>query len=197
MKRRARGIFTFVGSRYDDGRRDMRASLDTHFVDNVHAFNAAVFDNGKHNKAFGKDVFDLDVAADLVYIDPPYFTPNSDNDYTRRYHFVEGLVRRWRGLKIQDHTITRKFASFSTPFSSRETVTGAFDELFAKYAKSVMVVSYSSNSIPDKATISGLLKKYKEHVVVHEVAHRYSFGNQAHRVGNNANEVREFIFVAK
>ena len=45
----------------------------------------------QQNLALNQDVFSLDVAADLVYLDPPYYTPLSDNDYLRRYHFVEGI----------------------------------------------------------------------------------------------------------
>ena len=46
--------------------------------------------------------------ADLVYIDPPYFSALSDNEYVRRYHFVEGLARNWKmliGSQIQNKKI--------------------------------------------------------------------------------------------
>jgi DNA adenine methylase len=196
LKRRPRGIFTFVGDRYNDGRRDMQLSLREHFIENIAAFNRAVFDNKQKNQAYGLDIFDLDIEADLVYFDPPYFTLNADNDYTRRYHFVEGLVRQWQGLEIQYHTATRKFKSYETPFSKKETAGDAFDMLFKKFKNSIIVVSYSSNSLPDKGTLVSLLKKYKRRVQVHQVEHLYSFGNQNHKVGNNANRVNEFVFVA-
>ena len=196
LKRRPRGIFTFVGQRYDDGRRDMQISLQEHFVENVSAFNHAVFDNGQQNKAFGEDIFTLECDADLIYLDPPYFTLHSDNDYTRRYHFVEGLVRQWKGLEIQFDTVTRKFKKYETPFSSRDTVADAFDMLFRKFKDRILIVSYSSNSLPDKGALVSLLKKYKSRVHVHQVEHLYSFGNQSHKVGDNANRVNEFVFVA-
>ena len=41
-----------------------------------------------------------------------------------------------------------------------------------------------------------MLKKYKDHVDVHEVEHLYSFGNQRFKVGDNANRVLEYIFIA-
>ena len=196
LKRRARGIFTFVGDRYDDGRKDMRMTLREHFVENVEAFNAAVFDNGKENKACNGDIFDLNQKADLVYFDPPYFTPQSDNDYCRRYHFVEGLARKWEGLAIQEHTKTKKFKKYATPFSSRDTVNQAFDRLFKKFKDSILVVSYSSNSIPSKSQMIELLRKYKNEVIVHQVEHLYSFGTHGHKVGHNANRVLEYVFVA-
>lgn len=196
MKRRARGIFTFIGDRYDDGRRDMRISLQQHFLENIKTFNAAVFDNGHNNLAFKNDVFDLNIHTDLVYLDPPYYTPNSDNDYTRRYHFIEGLVRQWKGVEIQSHTKTKKIKRYETPFISKDTVHDAFDKLFKKFKETILVVSYSSNSIPDKADLTEMLKKYKKHVRVQQVEHIYSFGTHQHKVGNNANRVREFVFIA-
>jgi DNA adenine methylase len=196
MKRRARGIFTFVGDKYNDGRRDMRINLQQQFIENIEAFNLAVFDNGKKNMSLNCDVFDLDKKADLVYLDPPYFTPNSDNDYTRRYHFVEGLVRQWQGIEILYGTKTKKFRRYDTPFISRHTAYEAFDRLFDKFKNSIIVLSYSSNSIPNKADLTELLKKYKKYVRVHQVEYLYSFGTHHHKIGSNANRAREFIFVA-
>ena len=52
--------------------------------------------------------------------------PLSDNEYVRRYHFIEGLARDWKGVEIQEHTQTKKFKSYPTPFSTRK---GAADSL--------------------------------------------------------------------
>ena len=197
LKRRPRGIFTYTGERYNDGRRDMKLSLREHFLENVKAFNGAVFDNASNNRAFNKDIFDLDVKADLVYFDPPYYTPNSDNDYSRRYHFVEGLARQWKGLEIQEHTTTKKFKRYETPFYSKNTIYDAFDRLFKKFSKSIIVVSYSSNSLPDRSSLIKMLENYKSKVNVYQIQHLYSCGNQNHKIGNNANRVLEYVFVAQ
>jgi DNA adenine methylase len=196
MKRRPRGIFTFIGDRYDDGRRDMRIDLRAHFLENVEAFNAAVFDNGRENIALNLDVFQIPTGADLVYLDPPYLTPKSDNDYTRRYHFVEGLVRNWEGLEIQTHTQTKKFKSYDTPFVARDRVFDAFERLFDKFKESIIVLSYSSNSIPTKTDLVKMLKRNKREIRVFQIDHTYSFGNQGHKVGNSSNRVKEYVFVA-
>ncbi len=197
MKKRARGIFTYVGLRYDDGRRDMQLTLKEHFLENFDSFNNAVFNNGKSNKSYNKDVFALDVSADLVYLDPPYLTSKSDNDYSRRYHFVEGLIKNWSGLEIDESTKTKKFKKYPSPFDSKKTVNQALDRLFDKFKDSILVVSYSSNSIPSKDEMIALLKKYKQHVELKEVDYRYSFGNQNHKIGSNANKVKEYLFIAK
>ena len=197
MKKRPRGIFTYVGKRYDDGRKDIQMTLKEHFLENIDSFNDAVFNNGKSNRALNLNVFDLDVNPDLVYLDPPYLTPHSDNDYTRRYHFVEGLVKNWEGLEIQKNTKTKKFKKYSSLFDSKETIETAFHSLFEKFKRSIIVLSYSSNSIPNKKQLISLLKEYKNEVQIEEIDLTYSFGNQAKNVNNNANRVKEYLFIAK
>jgi DNA adenine methylase len=197
VKKRSRGIFTFSGERYNDGRIDMQKTIKEHFKESIKLFNKAVFDNGKKNKSYNKRTELLKVKADLVYLDPPYFTPNSDNDYTRRYHFIEGLVKNWEGLIIQEHTAVKKFESYKSPFSKKDTVYSAFDQLFEKYRNSIITISYSSNSLPSKGELKEMLGKYKSKVTVHEIDHSYSFGNQNHKIGNPNNRVKEYLFIGR
>jgi adenine-specific DNA methylase len=86
------------------------------------------------------------VDEQTIHIDQPYYSPLSDNEYVRRYHFVEGLAGDWQDVEIQEHTVPKKFKSYSTPFSSRKGAAEAFDMLFKRFRESVLVVSYSSNS---------------------------------------------------
>lgn len=196
LKKRPRGIFTYVGHRYDDGRRDLAMSFRAQFLEAVEAVNAAVFDNGRQSKARHGDAMAMRTReAGLVYIDPPYYSPLSDNEYVRRYHFVEGLARDWRGVEIQEHTVTKKFKSYPTPFSSRKGAAEAFDLLFKRFKASVLVVSYSSNSQPTLDEMVAIMAKHKRHVDVVPVDYRYSFGNQGHKVGDNNNAVQEYLFV--
>lgn len=196
MKKRPRGIFTFVGHRYDDGRADIKKTLKEHFLESISIFNKAVFDNNTISVSRNEKAQDLDIDAELVYLDPPYFTPNSDNDYVRRYHFVEGLVRNWKNLEIQEHTITKKFKSFQSPFSNKLLAYKAFEDLIEKYQKSIIAISYSSNSLPNKEEMVALLKKHKKSVIANEIDHLYSFGNQSHKTGNKFNRVKEYLFIA-
>ena len=194
-KKRPRGIFTYTGHRYDDGRQDLKKSLSQQFLEAVEAVNKAVFDNGKTNYSKHGDAMDLKVEnADLVYIDPPYYSPLSDNEYVRRYHFVEGLARDWKGVEIQEHTQTKKFKSYPTPFSTRKGAADAFDKLFKKFANSILVVSYSSNSQPTQDEMVAIMAKYKEHVEVIPIDYKYSFGNQS-EAKTHRNSVQEYLFV--
>lgn len=197
LKKRPRGIFTYVGDRYDDGRRDLRISFEEQFLDAVDRINRAVFGNGKKNQARHGDALDCPVPSgpSLVYIDPPYYSPLSDNSYVRRYHFVEGLARDWQGVEIEMHTLTRKFRSYPTPFSTKKGAAVAFDRLFGRFRECVLVVSYASNARPTLREMVDLMKKYKRHVEVVPVDYRYCFGNRGQGVEKNRNTVQEYLFV--
>jgi DNA adenine methylase len=198
MKKRPRGLFTFTGHKGWDNRLDLKLSMKEQFLLAVDAFNNAVFSNGQQNKAFNRDVFDLDPKlAEVVYIDTPYISPFSDSDYTRRYHFVEGFCKYWKDCEILQHTSTKKLRSYETAFASKVGAVEAFQRLFDHFKRSTLVVSYSSNGIPNKSEMVKLLKEVKRDVVVYEAAHRYHHGNQAHKVGDNKNEVIEYLFVAQ
>ena len=195
MKKRPRGIFTFVGERYDDGRRDLNLSIEEQFRAAVHLINSAVFDNGRASRARCGDAMFVRQKPDLVYIDPPYFSPLSDNEYVRRYHFVEGISRDWQDVQLQLHTKTKKFKSYPTPFSSNVGAREAFERLFRKFNDSIIVVSYSSNALPTREEITALMAKYKDKVSVVSFDHLYSFGNHAHRAHDNNNRAKEYLFV--
>ena len=191
-KKRPRGIFTYTGHRYDDGRKDLQKSLSQQFLEAVEAVNNAVFDNHKTNKSVNGDAMALEVEKpDLVYIDPPYYSPLSDNEYVRRYHFIEGLARDWKGVEIQEHTKTKKFKSYPTP---KNGAYDAFDKLFSKFSDSILIVSYSSNSLPTQEDMVELMKKYKKHVEVVPVDYKYAFGNQAD-AKTHRNSVQEYLFI--
>jgi DNA adenine methylase len=192
LKKRARGIFTYTGLRYDDGRADLRLSIESHTRNAIQLINDAVFDNGQTNRSRHGDAMTIRVKPDLVYLDPPYFSELSDNEYVRRYHFVEGLARNWENVEMQWHTKTKKFKSYPTPFSSRSGAEDAFDKLFSKLRDSILIVSYSSNSLPSREQIISIMSKYKRHVEVIDIDHRYSFGNQSTK---SRNAVKEYLFV--
>lgn len=192
IKKRPRGIFTYVGDRYNDGRKDLNKSFAEQFLEAVELINNAVFTNKRRNRSCNEDAMSLKAKADLVYIDPPYYTPKSDNEYVRRYHFVEGLARDWEGVEIQEETKTKKFKSYPTPFSTKIGASDAFDAIFKKYANSILIVSYSSNSLPTMEEMVALMKKYKSNVTVIPVDYKYSFGT---RENTTRNKVKEYIFV--
>jgi DNA adenine methylase/adenine-specific DNA-methyltransferase len=197
LKKQPRGVFTVSGdlSRYDDGRRDLRLSIEEHFLEQIEAFNRVVFDNGRRHTVKRADVFSLKPkGVDLVYLDPPYVPRSDDNCYMKRYHFLEGLSCYWKGLKIMEDTKVKKVEKPYTPFSYRKTAIEAFDRLFRLYKDSIIVLSYSSNGFPDREELEGLLRKYKGSVTAFEKPHRYHFGT--HGSVERA-EVHEYLIVGR
>jgi len=195
IKKRPRGIFTYTGFRYNDGRKDLSMSFQEQFLTAIQTLNEAVFDNGQNNKVYNCDSMTLKAKADLVYIDPPYYSPTSDNEYVRRYHFVEGLARNWENVQMQWETKTKKFKNYPTPFSTKNGAYDAFNKLFKKHQNSIIVVSYSSNSYPTKDEMIGLLSKYKTDVEVISIDYTYSIGNHGHKINDNKNKVQEYLFI--
>jgi adenine-specific DNA-methyltransferase len=197
LKKQPRGVFTISGdlSRYDDGRRDLRLSMEEHFIEQCAVFNTAVFDNGREHSAHRHDVFDADPnGVDLVYLDPPYVPRADDNCYMKRYHFLEGLSCYWEGLEILEKTKTKKIAKPFSAFGSRKHAVDAFDRMFRLWKRSTIVLSYSSNGYPDLGELVGLLKRYKDTVTVHERPHRYHFGTHA-KVERSI--VQEYLIVGR
>lgn len=81
VKKRARGIFTYTGLRYDDGRADLRMSMEEQIRRAAALINESVFDNGYKSKSRRGDAMTASFKPDLVYLDPPYYSPLSDNEY--------------------------------------------------------------------------------------------------------------------
>lgn len=196
IKKRPRGIFTYTGMRYDDGRRDLQLDLAEHFIEAAHMLNKNVIATGKKCRAHNEDIMKLKKTSfDLVYMDPPYFSLKSDNEYSRRYHFLEGLVSYWSHVAINQNTKTKKFDRLESKFTHRSTIIRAFEELFDRYKKSQIVLSYSSNCFPDPQVLKQLMKNSGRAVELIEIDYVYSIGTHGHKKNNQSNRVKEYVFL--
>jgi DNA adenine methylase/adenine-specific DNA-methyltransferase len=195
-RKQPRGVFTVTKLRYDDGRRHLRMPLSEHFREAAREWNDCVFAGPPCDSATG-DVGEAPQGADLVYLDPPYSPPRDDNDYVKRYWFLEGLADYWddgRAAVMLD-TKTRKLPKRGTAFGSRRTFDDALVATLERFGSSTIVLSYSSNSIPSLDTLSGMIADVKAGArpEVVKVRHRYHFGTHAAAARR---EVDEYIIVA-
>jgi adenine-specific DNA-methyltransferase len=195
-RKQPRGVFTFVGTRYVDGRRDLKLTMEEHFRERVAEYNAAVFDTGLRSRVVTGDVFDLDAPRpDIAYLDPPYAPPSDDTDYMKRYHFLEGLSVYWRGVEIMPETKTQKIKKRYTPFAYKRTIESALSAVFEKFSDAgAIVLSYGSNALPGVDRVVELMSEVKPHVEVQAIDHRYSFGTHSAATRRSASE---FLFIGR
>jgi len=97
-------------------------------------------------------------------------------------------------VDIDEGSRVKKIVKRYTPFSYRREATDAFDRLFAQFARSTIVLSYSSNGFPDLPILIERLERHKRHVEVYERAHRYHFGTHA---AVKRSSVREYLLVGR
>ena len=196
QKKQSRGIFTFKGKRYGDGRSDLKKTIQTQFIEAAEIFNNSIFNNKKTNKSFNLDFNKINQKADLIYIDPPYYSKFSDNEYVRRYHFVEGLVRDWKGVKIQEESKVKKFKKYPSAFDTKDDSYKAIESLINKYKNNIIVFSYSSNSLPTLSEIKKMGKNIDKKVNIKQVNYTYSFGTQE-KEAKMENKVKEYLITIK
>jgi adenine-specific DNA methylase len=143
------------------------APFEEHFRTFAAEANAAVFDNGKVNRAVQVDALDTPVDADLVYIDPPYFNAKGVGvNYRDFYHFLEGMMQydQWAGM-IDLRSKHRRLQVRATVWDSADRITGAFDHLIDRHRRSTLVISYRDDGIPSREDLVALLRTHGKQVI--------------------------------
>lgn len=147
-------------------------------------YSNAVFSNGKKNKVVGGyNATSVNQKADLVYIDPPYFSVKSSQgtNYLDFYHFLEGLADydNWEE-KIDKGTKTKKIpiSDEIQAFTKKHQIYDTFNNLIAKYSAQKIVLSYQDNGIPSKNELIDIFKTHGKEVVIFEKIHRYALSNK-------------------
>ncbi|SHJ51591.1 adenine-specific DNA-methyltransferase [Tessaracoccus bendigoensis DSM 12906] len=194
-RKQPRGVFTVTGLRYDDGRDSLHKPLNEHFVGCVQAWNDAVFE-GQRCQSFRGEAVEATPSTDLVYLDPPYAPPNDDNDYLKRYWFLEGLSDYWEHgtASVMHDTLTRKLPKRPTAFGSKRTIEAALAALFERFSGSTIVLSYGSNAVPSVDTLMAMLRDVKGSAPeIIDLQHRYHFGTHRNAARR---EATEYVLIA-
>jgi adenine-specific DNA-methyltransferase len=166
--------------------------FETHFRKFVAEANAAIFQGEQRCVAVRGDVIRTDGDFDLVYLDPPYVAATGSRvDYHHFYHFLEGLAdyRSWRD-RVDYSTKHRRTKPIRNPWTSPKGIQGAFDSAFAKFADSIIVVSYRSDGIPSIEELVSGLRRVKSEVAVH-VRGRYQYALSTNR------DSKEVLIIAR
>jgi len=152
--------------------------------------NQAIFDNGQTNRALNLDAASVPGEYELVYIDTPYISKDGVAvDYLEFYHFLEGLTMydEWSQF-IDRRSKHRRLKPRPSEWTDKNRIHAAFDRLFQRYQKSILVVSYRSDGIPSEVELVSLLKHYKGHVRVEH------FGQYKYALSTNA-ESEEILLI--
>jgi len=160
----------------------------------VKEYNRAVFDNGKKNSVIGGyDAVSAPNGADLVYIDPPYFSQKSGGtNYIVFYHFLEGLAdyKNW-GKRI-DNSNTKTKRISDTPeikaWTHKELIKKSFKKVVERFQDAIIVLSYQEGGIPSREEIFEMLRSYKRFIRVFSKSHRYVLSSEVKN---------ELLFIAK
>lgn len=153
--------------------------FDQHFYNFLFEVNGLVFDNGRENKALNLDVSEISGDFDLVYIDPPYTSEAGGTvDYLQFYHFLEGLSQydEW-GKFVDFHSKHRSFRKRDNPWNNPKAIRRSFRELFDRFRKSILVVSYREDGIPSILKIVKYLEDLGKRVRVQSSSYKYVLSN--------------------
>ncbi len=170
----------FSYEKYKRKRSYHNQSFKSHFLDEVDAYNSAIFDNNKKHKVMNKNIFDVidKVEADIIYLDPPY--PGTMNDYFGFYGFLDEFIAQ------------KKLEPFPNNFTDRSKVIEDFDYLFSRSNNfKHLLLSFNSKSSPKKEIMLALLKKYFKRVELLERKHNYQITGKENKKTNN-----EYLFKA-
>jgi adenine-specific DNA methylase len=161
-----------------------KASWDRPFGDYIRRFarqaNQAVCDGGGTCRAVCGDAAQVQGEYDLVYIDTPYFNrKRSGTDYLNYYHFLEGMVdyRSWPG-RIATRLKHRPLQAPASDWTRPDKVHSAFENLCARFCRSILCVSYRSDGYPGVDELRDLLGRFKSRVRVVSLAdYRYALSS--------------------
>ena len=152
--------------------------------------NRSIFENGQTNRALNLDAVRVPGEYDLVYIDTPYISRQGVAvDYLEFYHFLEGLTMYAEWAKHIDYRSKhRRLKSRPSDWADKRQIHAAFDRLFQRYQKSLLVVSYRSDGIPSESELVSLLTRYKRNVRVEH------FGQYKYVLSTNS-ESKEILLI--
>ncbi len=176
-------------------REDTPTEFKERFAKTVSRINALVFDNGAPCKASRKDVNDFlqGAKADLVYFDPPYATEFSTTNYEKAYHFLEGLMTYWKGLKLVEGSKTRHYET------DHKTITAAtakaFFEGFLSNARHIphWLISYRDHAYPNEREMRALIAAHGFSPAMRSHDHRYSITSRH----GEASQATERLFICR
>ena len=169
-------------------------SMEASFSRYTNQLNGLVFDSGQECKAFHGDAVEAvrKYGADVLYLDPPYITEFSNNDYEYSLHFVEGLMNRWADKELlSDNRRSYKSRTHYDRESIRSLIDSLASESRGKYK--TVIMSYRDHAFPTEKEIKDIFAERFGQVRVKGMNVEYGLVLGKGGEGKNA---RELLFIA-
>ncbi|MCL4552520.1 MAG: DNA adenine methylase [Candidatus Marsarchaeota archaeon] len=132
-------------------------NMEASFRRYANQLNSLVFDSGQECKVFHGDAVEAvrKYGADVLYLDPPYITEFSNNDYEYSLHFVEGLMNRWADKELlSDNRRSYKSRTHYDRESIRSLIDSLASEARGKYK--TVIMSYRDKAFPTEKEIKDI-----------------------------------------
>lgn len=170
------------------------SSMVESFKRYANQLNRLVFDSGQECKVFHGDAVEAvrKYGADVLYLDPPYITEFSNNDYEYSLHFVEGLMNRWADKELlDDNRRSYKSRTHYDRDSIRALIENLASEARGKYK--TVIMSYRDHAFPTEKEIKDIFSERFGQVRVKGMDVEYGLVLGKGGEGKNA---RELLFIA-
>jgi hypothetical protein len=165
-------------------------SFEELFRQFVNELNSFQFEKPQNVRICNNDALDCDREYDVVYIDPPYFSESTPISYHSRYHFLEGLIYY---DDIETHINHNKVnleidINSHSEFDRKDIFKQNLRDLFKRYQKSILVLSYTTNGYPSIEELKEVMKDFKRNVKI------ISLGEKPFAL-NHKNKGREEVLI--
>jgi adenine-specific DNA-methyltransferase len=140
------------------------------------------------------NVAEIKSGFDLVYLDPPYISRidrYNEDDYWKKYHFLEGLSQYRQWTEMIDKESSLKCMPIPEIFRGWNHRTSFAKQLYAvirKHKKSIVVLSYVSDAVPSEDSIAKLFRGLFREVSVHSKEHAHALAKK---------KKRELLFIGR
>lgn len=168
-------------AKYGRRRAYHNQSFEFHFLENLKAYNQAVFNNGKQHQALNQDVFEVlnNIQADAVYLDPPY--TGTMNNYFGFYGLLDSYISSSVAKPFDNHFMDKKQAI----------------DLFKKLVEHLKpfrywLFSYNNVSQPNREELAQMLAENGRTVQILETPHIYKVTGK-----ENKQNHKEILFLVE
>lgn len=162
----------------------------------INELNLVMFDNERRNIAVNFNSIDCPQSADLIYIDPPYFSSSRNHTtYHSKYHFLEGLANYDDIESNIDFNKNNREITInkSDIFEKSSTFLQQMRILISRFTESIIVVSYRNNGIPSIEAIANTIEESRPNSSIEVID--LGLYNYALNKSNSTNN--EFLIISK